>query len=80
MPISLRNQSRMSAGHLSNFPNMMGTHQPLSLSISVAWRHVYLRGRLIAFCRQFNTVMYQIQLPAFSFLLIGIPQAIRFIN
>ena len=65
--------------HFSDFPVLWENGGP-SLSISTDWRMLTLEEGLLAFCREFNTMMPQTQLPAFFSLLIGVPQAIRFIN
>lgn len=44
------------------------------------WKHVHLGGRAPGFLQIVDTVTGRIQLPALSFLLIGVPQAIRLIN
>lgn len=56
------------------------TVPPPAPSISRDRRMLILEERSLAFCREFNAMMCRIQLPAFVFFLIGIPQAIRFIN
>lgn len=50
--------------HFSNFPNTVRTYWPLSVSQWTGSMFILEVG-LIAFCKQFKTVMPQIQLPAF---------------